>query len=178
MRRAFEGLAEAGYASQQLDKPTLRRLSRGVKHTPNFSRRSVALCLSTFLSLVLLGSALAADTPEKPPTTNSVTGRWNYTLEVSLDTSLDFAAEFKQQGETVTGFVVVQEVKTPIEKGKLKEGQLTFEIPREYGGVKFTSRYSGKLVGDTLKGKIVSGTAPIERTYEWSAKREKSVTKP
>ena len=79
---------------------------------------------------------------------------------------------------TVTGTVTVQDVKTAIEKGKFKDGQLTFEIPREYGGVKFTSRYAGKLTGDTLKGKIISGTAPVERTYEWNAKRAKPDAKP
>ena len=110
--------------------------------------------------------------------TNSVSGKWTYSIEASLDTTLDFTAELKQEGERVTGFVLVQELKTAIEKGQFKDGQLTFEIPREYGGVKFTSRYSGKVTGDKITGKIVSGTAPIERTYEWSAKREKPALKP
>lgn len=151
-----------------------------MKHTEHFLPRCVALWLVVCLSLVFLSPAFAADKPEKPTaaSTSTVTGKWTYTLEVSLDTSLDFTAELKQEGENVTGFVLVQELKTTIEKGKLKDGQLTFEIPREYGGVKFTSRYSGKLTGDKLTGKIVSGTAPVERTYEWSAKREKAAAKP
>lgn len=151
-----------------------------MKHTGNLRSRRVALWLAGgWLSLLLLGPALSADKQEKAAsTTNTVTGKWTYTLEVSLDTSLDFTAEFKQDGENVTGFVTVQELKTAIEKGKFKDGQFTFEIPREYGGVKFMSRYAGKLTGDTLKGKIVSGTAPVERTYEWSAKREKASAKP
>ncbi len=147
-----------------------------MKHTGNLLSRRIALWLACGLAgLVLLNPVLAADKQEKPAAapTNTVSGKWVYTLDVSLDTSLDFTAEFKQDGENVTGFVTVQELKTAIEKGKFKDGQLTFEIPREYGGVKFTSRYAGKLTGDTLKGKIVSGTAPVERTYEWSAKREK-----
>ena len=140
--------------------------------------RMVALCL-VCASFSLLCPVLAADKSEKPAvTTNTVTGKWAYTLEVSLDTSVDFTAEFKQDGENVTGSVTVQEMKTVIEKGKFKDGQLTFEIPREYGGVKFTSRYSGKLAGDKLTGKIVSGAAPTERTYEWSAKRAKPDAKP
>jgi hypothetical protein len=132
------------------------------------------------LSPVFVGPAFSADQPERPAaaTSPNVTGKWTYTLDVSLDTSLDFTAELKQDGETVTGSITVQEVKTAIEKGKFKDGQLTFEIPREYGGVKFTSRYSGKLTGDKLTGKILSGTAPLERTYEWSAKREKTAAKP
>lgn len=137
------------------------------------------LLLTVLVCLLTAHSGVAADKQEKSAAaTNNVTGKWTYTLEVSLDTSLDFTAEFKQEGGNVTGFVTVQELKTAIEKGKFKDGQLTFEIPREYGGVKFISRYSGKVTGDTLKGKIVSGTAPVERTYEWSAKREKPAAKP
>ena len=131
-------------------------------------------------SPALVTPVFSADKPEQPAAaaTLSVTGKWTYTLEVSLDTSVDFIADFKQVGENVTGSVTVQEMKTAIEKGKFKDGQLTFEIPREYGGVKFMSRYAGKLAADQLTGKIVSGTAPVERTYEWRAKREKAAAKP
>ncbi len=147
-----------------------------MQHTGHLSfRRIASLLVGGWLGLALGSPAFAADKTEKSAvvSTNSVTGKWTYTLDVSLDTALDFTAELKQAGENVTGTVTVQDLKTVIEKGKLKDGQLTFEIPREYGGVKFMSRYSGRLTGDTLKGKIVSGTAPLERTYEWSAKREK-----
>jgi hypothetical protein len=158
-----------------LDKPTSRRLSRRVHHLIGFFPRRLLTLLACFLAVHF---GVASDKPEKPAaTTNSVAGKWAYTLDVSLDTSIDFTAELKQEGERVTGFITVQELKTAIEKGQFKDGQLTFEIPREYGGVKFTSRYTGKLTGDTLTGKIVSGAAPVERTYEWSAKREKASAK-
>lgn len=140
-----------------------------------FLPRAVRWLVGGWFCLLAVGAGVSAESPVKPPgTTNGVTGTWTYTLEVSLDTALDFTAELKQDGEHVTGFVTVQELKTAIEKGKFKDSQLTFEIPREYGGVKFTSRYSGKFTGDKLTGKIISGTAPLERTYEWSAKREKA----
>ena len=152
-----------------------------MKHADSSLARLLALWLACgWFSPALFSPALAADKPEKfaAAATQSVTGKWTYTLDVSLDTSVDFTAEFKQDGENVTGSVTVQEMKTAIEKGKFKDGQITFDIPREYGGVKFTSRYTGKLAGDKLTGKIVSGTAPVERTYEWSAKRAKPDAKP
>lgn len=141
---------------------------------------AVAALLCVLAGLVFTRPTFAADKPEKAAVanTNSVSGKWTYSIEASLDTTLDFTAELKQEGERVTGFVLVQELKTAIEKGQFKDGQLTFEIPREYGGVKFTSRYSGKLTGDKLTGKIVADTTPLERTYEWSAKREKPAAKP
>lgn len=145
----------------------------------HLTRLTPRLLRALFIGTLCIHSGFAADKQEKSAAaTNTVAGKWTYTLEVSVDTSLDFTAEFKQDGENVTGFVTVRELKTAIEKGKFKDGQLTFEIPREYGGVKFMSRYAGKLTGDTLKGKIVSGTAPVERTYEWSAKRVKQDAKP
>ncbi len=107
-----------------------------------------------------------------------MTGTWTYTLDLSLDTSVDFTAELKQEGEKVTGTVKAQDHLATIEKGRFKDGRLTFEIPREYGGVKFTSRYQGQVTGDRITGRIVSGTAPVERTYEWSAKRAKAGAKP
>ena len=152
-----------------------------MKHTESSLARLLALWLACgSFGLALFSPVFAAEKPERASATptNSVTGKWTYTLDVSLDTALDFIAEFKQEGENVTGSVTVQEMKTAIEKGRFKAGQLTFEIPREYGGVKFMSRYSGKLAGDTIKGKILSGTAPVERTYVWSAKREKPEAKP
>lgn len=151
-----------------------------MKHAESSLARLLAFWLMCgSFGLVLLSPVFAADKPDKPAAaTQSVTGKWTYTLEVSLDTSVDFIAVFKQDGENVTGSVTVQEMKTAIEKGKFKDGQLTFEIPREYGGVKFMSRYAGKLAADKLTGKIVSGTAPVERTYEWSAKRAKPDAKP
>ena len=158
----------------QLDKPPPRRLSRRVHHLNKFlPRLLIVLLFGAFFAC----PTLAAEKNEKATATNTVTGKWTYSLDVSVDQSVDFTAEFKQDGEKVTGSVTVQDVKTAIEKGKFKDGQLTFEIPREYGGVKFTSRYAGKLTADTLKGKIVSGTAPVERTYEWEAKREKAAAK-
>ena len=113
-----------------------------------------------------------------PATNATITGTWTYTLEVSLDTSVDFVAELKQDGERVTGTVTARDVMATIEKGQFKNGQLTFEIPREYGGVKFTSRYQGRLAGDRLKGQILTGAGPLERTYEWSAQRAQPTPKP
>ena len=57
---------------------------------------------------------------------------------------------------------------------KYKDGELSFSVTREgRDGQKMTSKYSGKLSGDTIKGKIEmpargGGEA---RTLDWEAKR-------
>ena len=55
-------------------------------------------------SPVFVSPGFSADKPEKPAaaTTHSVTGKWTYTLDVSLDTSVDFTAEFKQVTEAAS----------------------------------------------------------------------------
>lgn len=160
-------------AEAPLDKPLPRRFSRRVQST-----RCLVRPASRWLCLLVLGVFSVLAQAAAPATNAVVAGTWTYTLEVSLDTSVDFVAELKQDGERVTGTVTAREVMATVEKGQFKNGQLTFEIPREYGGVKFTSRYQGQLAGDRLKGKIVTGTGPLERTYEWSAQRAKPAAKP
>lgn len=161
------------WAEAPLDKALPRRFSRRVQSTRFLVRpASRWLCLLVLVIASVLAQAAA------PATNAIVTGTWNYTLDVSLDTSVDFVAQLKQDGERVTGTVTARDVMATIEKGQFKSGQLTFEIPREYGGVKFTSRYQGQLTGDRLKGKIVTGTGPLERTYEWSAQRVQPAAKP
>jgi hypothetical protein len=65
-------------------------------------------------------------------------------------------------------------VETAISNGKIKGDDVSFEVTRERGGNSFTTKYSGKVAGDTLKGKIEmpgrDGGDPISR--DWEAKRE------
>ncbi|MSU28149.1 MAG: hypothetical protein EXS27_09590, partial [Pedosphaera sp.] len=73
-----------------------------MKHAKSSLARLLALWLACgSFSLVLVSPVFGADKPEKPATAASLslTGKWTYTLEASLDTSVDFTAEFKQDGE-------------------------------------------------------------------------------
>jgi hypothetical protein len=63
-------------------------------------------------------------------------------------------------------------VVTEISEGKVKDDEISFAVTREFNGNKFTMKYSGKIAGDTIKGKIESERDGNVRTREWEAKRE------
>ena len=66
-------------------------------------------------------------------------------------------------------------VDTAISDGKIKGDEISFSVTREVGGNSRTAKYTGKIDGDTIKGKIEApgrqGGDPISR--DWEAKREK-----
>jgi len=62
---------------------------------------------------------------------------------------------------------------TPINDASFTGGTIKFSVTREFRGSKVTTRYEGKLEGDTIKGTSVrpapGGGEPV--TLEWNAKR-------
>ena len=59
---------------------------------------------------------------------------------------------------------------TPIRNGKFEQDEISFTRVRERDGQTMTSRFSGKLMGDTIKGKIEIEREGQTRSQEWSAK--------
>lgn len=64
---------------------------------------------------------------------------------------------------------------TEISDASFKDGIVKFAVTREFNGNKFTSKYEGKLAGDTITGTSerpgMSGGEATKR--EWVAKRQK-----
>ena len=58
-----------------------------------------------------------------------------------------------------------------IEEGKVKEGELSFKITREFNDRKFVLSYKGKVSGDTLKGKLSFDRNGETSSRDWVAKR-------
>jgi hypothetical protein len=92
-----------------------------------------------------------------------------------------FSLKIKVEGEKVTGTLTApgrQGATTDVEikEAKVKGDELSFQTTQERGGNSFTSKYVGKITGDTLKGTIErpgrdGGEA---RKTPWEAKREKA----
>lgn len=65
-------------------------------------------------------------------------------------------------------------VETAISEGKIKGDEISFNVTREVAGNSRTTKYTGKIDGDTIKGKIEApgrqGGDPVSR--DWEAKRE------
>lgn len=62
-----------------------------------------------------------------------------------------------------------------ITDGKVKGDEVSFTVTREFtNGNKMSQKFNGKVMGDTLKGKIEFTTRNGEtRSRDWEAKREK-----
>jgi hypothetical protein len=54
---------------------------------------------------------------------------------------------------------------------------VTFSVTREFNGNSFTAKYSGKLDGDTIKGKVDTERNGETRSRDWEAKRSKEDAK-
>jgi hypothetical protein len=64
---------------------------------------------------------------------------------------------------------------TPIADSSFKDGQIKFSVTRELNGQKFTTKYEGKLEGDTITGTFersaMSAKGPSKS--EWHARRQR-----
>jgi hypothetical protein len=84
----------------------------------------------------------------------------------------------KVAGEKLTGALTTpgrqggDPMKTEIGDGKVKGNEISFTVTREFNNNKMVSKYSGKVDGDTIKGKIESERNGQAQSRDWEAKRE------
>jgi hypothetical protein len=101
------------------------------------------------------------------------TGTWKWTIQMG-DRKIEATLKLKLEGEKLTGAMVGRNnQETAIEDAKYKDGELSFKVVREREGQKRTSKYSGKVSGDTIKGKIESEREGKAQSRDWEAKRAK-----
>ncbi|MCS7337523.1 MAG: hypothetical protein NZ739_04700 [Verrucomicrobiae bacterium] len=101
----------------------------------------------------------------------SGTWKWNFTTrsgetrEVTLKLKLD--------GDKLTGTISGRLGETEISDATLKGDEISFLVVREFGETRFTNKYSGKITGDTIKGKLeFVDRQGQQQTRAWEAKRE------
>ena len=130
--------------------------------------RSWAWLYVLLFGLLLCGAVSAADDKKDDPT-----GNWTWTF-MTPNGDVKVIAKLKREGEKVSGTVMARERESKIEKGKYKDGTLSFETVREIEGNKFVIKYSGKLKGDTIEGKATGEREGQTFDLDWNAKREKN----
>jgi hypothetical protein len=89
--------------------------------------------------------------------------------------------KLKQEGEKVTGKLSSpgrdgQATETEIENVTVKGEDIDFTVTREFNGNKMTSKYKGKLSGDTIKGKMEFDRNGETQSRDWEAKRQTEKT--
>ena len=104
----------------------------------------------------------------------SATGSWKYSITIEGGTAMNLVLNLNQEGEKVTGKVKVAEYEIPITEGKVVGDAISFAVPVDTDGQKFTSKCKGTLSGDSIKGKIQSDFGGEDHNYDWNASREKA----
>jgi hypothetical protein len=115
--------------------------------------------------LCLVTVAVAADNP---------TGTWKWTTDFGGKTR-EATLKLKLDGDKLSGVYVggQSNTETPIENATIKDDTVSFTVTREFNGQKRTTKYSGKLSGDTISGKSERERDGATQSSDWVAKRQK-----
>ena len=117
---------------------------------------------------LLSWSAFAADSADAP----KVDGIWKWTFTMPDGYKVEPQVRLKREGDTVTGSSRFRTgAPVNIQDGKVDGDTVTWNVVREHDGRKVTTRYEGKLKGDSIKGTISSDFAGETRSYPWEARR-------
>lgn len=101
-------------------------------------------------------------------------GTWKWTAMMGNNTR-EVTLKLKLDGDKLTGTITMGTRDTEITDGTYKDGDVAFSVVRERNGNKMTTKYTGKVSGDSIKGKI-EGERNGQPTppRDWEAKREKA----
>ena|SRR4029079_1490685 len=104
---------------------------------------------------------------------DDATGTWKWT-STRGDKTIESSAKFKVEGDKLTGvYIGRNNMETAITNGSFKDNMVKFDVPLEFGGNKFTVKYSGTLSGDTIKGKTSFDRDGQSQERDWEAKRQR-----
>jgi hypothetical protein len=117
------------------------------------------------LTVLLVASPSFAQDAPKPV---DITGAWELTVETPQGT-MTITANFKQEGETLTGNHVSEMGEAPL-KGTVKGVDVEYTLTMDMGGQQMSIVHKAKVDGDTMTGAAeVGGMGNISFT----AKRKK-----
>jgi hypothetical protein len=133
--------------------------------------------LAATLVLVIVGLAAVACQRQAVPTTSradgkpSPTGTWKWTATFGKQTR-EMTLKLKLEGDKLTGAMPGRNgIESPIQDATYKDGEVSFKVVRERRGTKTTTTYTGKVSGDTIKGKTQSDRGGTPQSRDWEAKR-------
>jgi hypothetical protein len=117
--------------------------------------------------LVFAGLAGLARAEEKPA------GTWKWSVQ-RKGQKVESTLKLKPDGDKLTGAGVGRNnQETKIGDVTYKDGEVSFSVTRERNGQKFTTKYMGKVSGDTLKGMASSERDGQVQERDWEATRAK-----
>lgn len=128
-------------------------------------RRSFVILAALALVLGAAAQLRAAD----------ATGTWSWETPGRNGNTNKQTLKLKQEGDKLTGTLKgTRGSALEIKDGKVQGSEISFKVTRDRNRTTATTTYTGKLEGDTIKGKIESeGRNGETRSRDWEAKREK-----
>jgi len=117
--------------------------------------------------LLFAGIATAADDKKSDPN-----GTWKWSFTGQNGQTRESTLKLKVEGDKLTGTMSGRGGETAIEEAKIKGEEISFQVTREFNGNKVVTKYTGKIAGDTIKGKIESQRDGQPQSRDWEAKRE------
>jgi hypothetical protein len=130
--------------------------------------------LTTCFLLAATFSAQAADEKKADPT-----GTWTWSQPGrNGGEPRENTLTIKKEGDKLVGTLAGgRGGETKIQNAKMTGEELSFDVTREVQGNSFTSKYKGKVAGDTITGKIARERDGETRETDWTAKRKKDEKK-
>ena len=127
---------------------------------------------SGVLCAAVLGVALAG-TVSVARAADSATGTWTWEFKrPNSDQVITTTLKLTQDGEKLTGTISGRNnSETAIEDGSVKNGEVSFQVTREFNGNKFVQKYKGTVKGDSITGKVESERNGEVRSRDWTAKK-------
>ena len=123
--------------------------------------------VALLVASTIAATAIAAD----------ATGTWTWTNKTKQGKEIESTLKLKAEGDKLTGEVTrgPQQRRTEISNGTVKGDEINFDVTVERNGNKQTTKFSGKVEGDTIKGTQTSSRrgGGEGRSREWEAKRSK-----
>jgi len=110
---------------------------------------------------------------KRQSTKSAAAGSWKTALILPDGNKIEGTLNLKQEGDKLTGAVVLNQNETPIQEGVIAGDNINFKVLRQRDGRTVTSKYKLKLTGDALKGKVESDWSGDWQTLDWEATRAK-----
>lgn len=124
----------------------------------------IPLAASLFL---LAGFAVQAQDKKADPS-----GTWKWSVTGQNGQARETTLKLKLDGDKLTGTISGRGGETAIAEPKLKGDEISFQVTREVNGNKLTTKYNGKISGNTIKGKAETERDGQARSRDWEAKKD------
>ncbi len=135
-------------------------------------RRSGTALMMAVLSAALGGVSASAGADDKDKA--DPTGTWKWSFKRQDGETIETTLKLKMKDGKLTGHILGRDNReVEIKEAKFKNGEISFQVTREFGGQEVTIKYNGKLEKDTIKGKTEFERDGQKRERDWEAKREK-----